>query len=148
MNKLFMATTKISTDKTISQIQASLAKYGASSVLVDYLDGHVEALSFRLSINKRQIPFRLPCRWRAVQNLLGEISKRGVVDIEETEARARRVAWRQIYRWVEAQCALIETNMVKIEEVFLPYAMDSKGQTFFDRMASGNLLEYKSEASK
>lgn len=36
---------------------------------------------------------------------------------------SRRVAWRQILRWVEAQLALIETGMAKAQEVFLPYAI-------------------------
>ncbi|MDD4980682.1 MAG: hypothetical protein PHC54_05390 [Candidatus Omnitrophica bacterium] len=49
--------------------------------------------------------------------------------------QAKRVAWRQILRWVEAQMALVETNMVKIQEVFMPYIqMTISGQTLYEKI--------------
>jgi hypothetical protein len=42
------------------------------------------------------------------------------------------VAWRQILRWVQAQMALVETKMVKVEEVFLPYIQGPGGQTVYE----------------
>lgn len=46
--------------------------------------------------------------------------------------QARRVAWRQLYRWVQAQVALIQTGMVKTQEVFMPYLRTSTGQTVYE----------------
>ena len=58
-------------------------------------------------------------------------------------AWAKRVAWRQILRWVQAQLAMIDTGMVKSEEVFLPYAMvnASDGQkTMYEAMAERKFM--------
>src|SRR6266478_5746936 len=41
--------------------------------------------------------------------------------------QAYRVAWRNILDWVQAQMALLEIGMAKIEEVFLPYMQDREG---------------------
>ena len=58
------------------------------------------------------------------------------------EEQAYRVAWRNILDWVEAQMALLEIEMAKIEEIFLPYMVNSIGETFFERMEQrGFLLE-------
>ena len=57
-------------------------------------------------------------------------------------AQAYRVAWRNILDWVQAQMALLEIGMAKMEEVFLPYMQDREGVTVFERMEQrGFLLE-------
>lgn len=118
---LFMQYTTVADSKTVAEIQSLLAKQGASAILLDYAAGQVEAVSFRLTVDSRPVPFRLPCRWQAVEQLLRRSHREPKKDT--FEARARRVAWRQILRWVQAQLALIETGMVKPQEVFLPYAI-------------------------
>ncbi len=56
--------------------------------------------------------------------------------------QAYRVAWRNILDWVQAQMALLEIDMAKMEEVFLPYMQDTQGVTLFERMEQqGFLLE-------
>jgi hypothetical protein len=42
------------------------------------------------------------------------------------------VAWRIIKDWVEAQMAILESQMVQMEEIFLPYMVNRQGQTFFE----------------
>ena len=54
--------------------------------------------------------------------------------------QAYRVAWRNILDWVQAQMALLEIGMAKIEEVFLPYMQDREGVTFFERMEQRGFL--------
>lgn len=62
------------------------------------------------------------------------------------EDKARRVAWRQIYRWVQAQLALVDTEMVKVEEVFFPYIQTKNGHTLYELHRS-NLLQLGSGQS-
>lgn len=50
-------------------------------------------------------------------------------------AQAARVGWRILKDWIEAQLALIETGMVTIEQVFLPYVQNDKGQTLYEAIA-------------
>ena len=135
---LFMETTKIDAGKTVAEIQCVLSKSGASQVLTEYQNGEVEAVSFKVKIGGSDIPFRLPCRWREVETLLDKKKKpekyfyAGEWKHRNNVEQAKRVAWRQILRWVEAQMAMVETNMVKIEEVFMPYMQNHLGKTLFE----------------
>jgi hypothetical protein len=54
--------------------------------------------------------------------------------------QAYRTAWKNIHDWVDAQMALLETEMVRLEEVFLPYMTDSTGRSVFERMESQAFL--------
>lgn len=116
-----METTQVPDTKTVGEIQALLARRGATSVMVEYEGGNVVGVAFRLNVKGQDVGFRLPCRWAAVETQLRRSGRRPKKD--GYQAWARRVAWRQILRWVEAQLALVETGMVQAHEVFLPYAI-------------------------
>jgi hypothetical protein len=36
--------------------------------------------------------------------------------------------------WVEAQMAIVDTKMVQLEQVFLPYVITPDGRTLYERM--------------
>ena len=46
---------------------------------------------------------------------------------------ASRVAWRILKDWVKAQMAILETEMVDLQEIFLPY-MVSQNRTLYETM--------------
>lgn len=146
-----METTKINPEKTVGEIQETLGKYGASAIRTDYERGEVVAVSFTIQINHDQIPFRLPCRWPAVlETLMARIRGKRSQDYlnkkrDEYTPQAKRIAWRQILRWVEAQLALVETGMVKIQEVFIPYMLMDKGKTLYEKLEETQfkMLEHK-----
>lgn len=51
-----------------------------------------------------------------------------------------------ILRWVEAQLALVDTGMVRTEQVFLAYMQTGINETLYDRFEKADfkpLLEYK-----
>jgi hypothetical protein len=138
-----METTKISVNKTVGQIQGLLAMVGAVSILIDYDAGQPSAISFKIQLNDRFLPFRLPCRWNALNKILRDRRKR-IKSYDDIEEQAKRIAWRQILRWTEAQIALIETEMVRTEEVFLPYIqLDNTGRTLFEKIQEGNFKQLK-----
>jgi hypothetical protein len=130
-------TTKIDADKTASEIARCLSMHGASAVLTEYDKerGTVTAISFKITLNEQQMGFRLPCDWKPVYAILtkgkkppfGEAKKRQW--ISTWEMQAVRTAWRIVKDWVEAQMALVETQMVSTAEVFLPYAVMRDGRT-------------------
>ncbi len=135
-------TTEVDVEKTLGQIQRLLSKAGAMKVMTDYDEGVVSALSFALKVNDQIIGFKLPCDWRPVYELLygdktayPDYDKRAAHQKSERKIQAVRVAWRIVKDWIEAQCALIETRMVRTEEVFLPYMVLKDGKTLFDQMA-------------
>lgn len=128
---LFMETTRIAPERTVSEIQGILAKHGAKAILLEYEGCKVSAVSFQYAVGEQLIPFRLPCRWSAMEACLRKSGKRPRYD-DTFETWARRVAWRQILRWVEAQLALVDTSMVKVQEVFFPYIVTRTNQTLYE----------------
>lgn len=133
-------TTAIDPDKTASEIARILSKHGAKAVLTEYdkEEGYVSALSFKVEVNGNDIAFRLPSDWKPVLIILKNDPK--VRRSDATEAQAIRTAWRIIKDWVEAQMALVETQMVKTEQVFLPYAVTNNGQTLYEKISETGFL--------
>jgi hypothetical protein len=130
-------TTKIDADKTAAEIARCLSMHGASAVLTEYDKerGTVTAISFKITFNGQNIGFRLPCDWKPVFAILTKNSKMKEYHSHykrwrtDQEAQAVRTAWRIVKDWVEAQMALVETQMVTTAEVFLPYAVMRDGRT-------------------
>ncbi len=84
------------------------------------------ALAFELN----GYSYRLPCRHEAVTKLL--VRDRNVPPRLSTPEQGLKVAWRILKDWVEAQVAIIQSGMVQVEEVFMPYQVLSNGQTFYE----------------
>jgi hypothetical protein len=139
MTPLLNYTTSISVEKTASQIMEILARHGATAVLLEYdRPGEVGAISFKVKTSGGgECGFRLPTNWRATQVALYSNPKTRRL---ATEAQARRVAWRIVKDWVEAQMALLETGMVKMEQIFLPYMVANDGRTFYEVLAAQRFL--------
>ena len=126
-------TTTISAAKTVGEIQDKLAKAGASAMMIDYENGEPNAVSFLLSVNGQIISFRLPSRWEGVLKALK--GSRKVPRSKCTEEQARRVAWRIVKDWTEAQLAIVEAEVASMAEVFLPYAVGQDGRTLYQTLA-------------
>lgn len=132
-----METTTIDADRTAAEIQTLLGKAGAAAIQTDYEDGEVTALSFLIEIRGNKVPFRLPVRTEPIFEYFQRKRKtphRQEMGKDADAVKAKRVAWRQIYRWILAQLALIETGMVTAQEVFLPYATIDGGKTLYETL--------------
>ena len=132
-------TTTIAVHKTVSEIQEKLAKAGAIAVSIDYDEQkQPSALTFAIMVRNYPVNFRLPSRWNGVYHKVRSdytISKK-----LRTEEQARRVAWRIVKDWVEAQLALIDAGCAELPEVFLPYAVSPTGETLFEKLSSSPQL--------
>lgn len=127
-------TTKVPVVRSIQEIQKALVKAGASSIMQDYdIDGAISAIAFKIRLNGTDISFRLPCETsRVLEVMKHDGTPRSLL----TKAHAQRVAWRIIKDWVEAQMAIVQTNMVTLPQVFLPYAVSKDGTTLYEIVAS------------
>jgi hypothetical protein len=116
-------TTTIDPTKTLGEIQRILAARGAKQIMTDYgVDGSPVGLSFLVPTAFGDRAFRLPANAEAVHKVLIAQHRKGKVDRRHaTPDQAARTAWRIVKDWVEAQMAIIESGMVTIDEVFLPY---------------------------
>lgn len=145
---IHMETTKVSTTKTLGEIQEVLRKHGMRRFNLMYEDGEVNAVHFTLILQipgqvdlHHEMPYKLPADHKALLTLAGRGETRYLKkdDIEQ----ARRVAWRQVLRWVEAQFAMAELEMVRPEQIFLPYMIvDEEENTVFDKMQSTGFQGY------
>jgi hypothetical protein len=142
-------------EKIFAELQQTLATHGAKQISYEYGDdGKVHGVAFAVKIHDQLIRVKLPARIEQAQAVLkrqwddGMIShKRGREQTYGYE-QAYRVAWRNILDWVQAQMALLEIGMAKMEEVFLPYMLDSQGHTFFEWMEQrGFLLDSGKQAA-
>jgi hypothetical protein len=103
-------------------------------------------VQFVIKVNDRFIPIKLPARVEKAQAVLKKQWDAGLISHKRGKEntygydQAYRVAWRNILDWVQAQMALLEISMVKMEEVFLPYMQDRQGVTFFERMEKQDFL--------
>lgn len=144
-------TTKISVEKTIAEIEKLLAQSSAQKIMKEYdVDGNVESISFVINTEQGMIPFKLPMNAEPVMQTInaqtGEYKRSGnrqrrVVpsSMYNDMDQARRVGWRIIKDWLEAQLALYFLQMVKIEEIFLPYMYSNKhNKTMFQLMQEKN----------
>lgn len=128
----YMASTKIAAEKTAAEITALLGWKGAKKILMEYDNGEIVAVSFTITIGPKEIPFRLPVRWRACLEAMhrDRTTPRHLCK----EEQAKRVAWRVVLRWLQAQLALVETGMVDLAEVMLPYVQMGE-RTFYEALA-------------
>ena len=121
-------TTQVPADKTVGEIQQCLAKHGANAILSEYDgEGFIVALSFKIKINEKDIAFKLPSDWRPILKVMEQDPK--TPQRLCNQEQALRVSWRIVKRWIEAQMAILETKMVKMEQIFLPYAITKSGKT-------------------
>ncbi len=130
---LYMETTGIDVIKTCAEIEKILLRHGAVEIWKGFNKGEIEGVEFVLPVEGKPINFKLPFRWQYIQ----EMARNGKTRYKKTEdeVQARKVAARLVLRWVESQFALIDTGMVKAEEVFLPYVA-FEGITYFERIQS------------
>lgn len=132
---LFMETTKVSPLVTAQQIQTLLVAAGARQVLTEYNEKReITGIHFILSVDNQQLPFKMPVRTEKLfEYFRQKASGRSMRSREEIQEKAKRVAWRQLLRWIEAQLAFIDTGMARTEEVFMPYIEVAPGVTVFQR---------------
>lgn len=134
-------TTTVDAFKTVSEIEYILIKHGAKSVLKEYDGETIIGMSFLIDTGYRQIPVHMPVRVDDCLKVLQEEKKnRPGGNIKATREQAERVAWRILKDWIAAQMALLDIDMVRFEEIFLPYIETGNGQTVFQKLEEKQFL--------
>lgn len=131
--------TTIEAYKTVSEIENILVKHKAKSIMKNYNGEAIESLSFLVDVGYNQIPIKMPAKVDECLKVLQNEKKKNS-KVKATREQAERVAWRILKDWVEAQMALLDINMVKMEEVFMPYIVDKTGQTLFEKLEERRFL--------
>ncbi len=133
-------TTTIPAIKSAGEIEVSLVTHGARSVLKKFDDaGHIESMSFIVNGRFGPLPISLPVNVKPVLTILTNQKKKNS-KVVATWDQAERVAFRILKDWVEAQMAILETEMVQMEQIFLPYIVNNGGQTLYEVLESRQFL--------
>ena len=156
-------TTNKDCNRTISEIEQTLAKLGARKVLKEYDDaGNVSVIQFIIPINDREIPIKLPSRIDRIPAALRHVlnneklssSQQSLIRRAMKEpGRAANIGWRIIQDWLEAQIAVMTLDQINLMEALLPFTVwAGSGKTLYELMESTNfdvkkmantLLEHK-----
>ena len=134
-------TTTIDAYKTVSEIEYILVKHKAKSIMKNYDGETITGLSFLIDTGSQQLPVILPVKIdECLKVLKKEKRENPRKQIKDTREQAERVAWRILKDWVEAQMALLDIEMVRFEEIFLPYIETEGGKTIYQRLKEKQFL--------
>ena len=96
-------TTRISADRTVSEIMQILARTGATGVTVQYgadTAGRPHGLIFGLLIQDHEIAFKLPVNIPGVLTIME--NDKDVPKRLKNLSQAERVAWRIVKDWIKS----------------------------------------------
>lgn len=130
MSKLLNYTTTVPVARTIGQVQGQLVEAGARAIMTEYTDaGRITGISFAVQTGYGMQSFLLPVNAHKVLKVL---ERERVQSRYQTEEHAERVAWRILKDWLEAQLAIIRTEMVTLDQVMLPYMRAEGDRTVYE----------------
>ena len=118
---------------TIAAIDDVLTKYGAHNVTklgpgkaptgIGFdLETELGMQTFILPVNRGRIFTKLDVEYRR-----GNIRKAGA-----TTEHAERVAWRQLFRWLESHLAVIDGGLFTAGQLMTPFLEVAPGQTVYE----------------
>lgn len=126
--------TTLSVEQIVAKIQKSLVSHHAQKIMYDYDDlGNLTGISFGIPKDGQMLGIKLPARVKECEAIL---KKEGLINPSKKD-HAVRVAWCNLKDWIEAQMSMIDVDMVKMEEVFLPY-MIMGNSTIYQIMSENN----------
>lgn len=130
-------TSKVPVSRTLSEVQTLLGEGGASAVAVTYENRKPSGLTFQLQTAHGPRTFTLPVNVDGLAALMRKADYPAgtrTTDLSRfmTREQAERVAWRIVKDWLQAQLAIIDAQMVRFEQVMLPY-LQIEGGTLWDR---------------
>lgn len=134
-------TTTIPVEKTIYEIHELLAENGARGIVTEYDEqGNIKDIFFKIILNGRELPFRLPSKPNKVYSALFSDKQQEWKYGAQRRKQAEQIAWRICKTWLEAQITLVNLEQAKVEEVFLPYLVMPTNRTLYETMKDNQFL--------
>lgn len=119
---------------SLGKIQGALASRGARQIMVDYdTEGKPVGVTFAIETPAGKRGFTLPANVDGVEAVFARQKVRA------DRGQAEKTGWANLRDWVLAQMAIIESGMAQMDEVFLPYLTDGRGNTLYGLYQSGQL---------
>lgn len=124
-------TTSIEPMKTATECIALLASRGATDIgMTSDGDGTPTGLLFVINTRWGRRQFTVPVDLGRTEKTLKEAVRRGkIAPRYGTPEQSRRVAWRVILHWLEAQLSLVEIGAQDLEDAMIGYINVERGKT-------------------
>lgn len=127
-------TSSVDVYTSLGEIQGTLASHGARKIMVDYdAKGQPVGVMFAIETPAGPRGFALPANVDGVRAVFARQK------VKAAAGQAERTAWRNVRDWIMAQMAIIEAGQVEMDEVFLPYLTNGRGQTLYQLYQGGQL---------
>lgn len=128
-------TSNVDVYTTVGQIQSCLVKHGARKIVADYDENsRLSAICFLIDTPNGTRGIKLPANVDAVQAVLQKQK------VKADREQAEKTAWRIVKDWIEAQMAILESEMVQMDEIFLPYMLNNSGETLYQLYLNRQLM--------
>lgn len=128
-------TTEVPVEKTMGEVIGALQRRGVVRISTVYDDAGAPAgVEFTLKTPYGPRDFALPVR---VEGVHAALRREKVQPRYQTAEHAAKVAWRIAAEWLRAQGALIDAELVTMDEVMFPYMIgDQQGRTAYQLYVS------------
>ncbi|GAH91049.1 unnamed protein product [marine sediment metagenome] len=135
-------TTKIPWERSYTEVKSLLIAHGARGFYEEVgPEGYINSFIFKLRTPDGDVPIKIPIDVESTIKILKKQYDSGEIDRRFTDPkRARNIAWRIIKDWLQAHIWLVETEMMKMEQILLPYMMVDKDHTLYEAMKDRHFL--------
>jgi len=141
MSRRYAEHTEVPADRSKSEIEKILARYGATGFAY-MTDAQKAAIAFQA--NKRNVRFILPLPDMAeVSRTPKGRARRGKV-VEEAHAQEVRRRWRALALSIKAKLETVESGIAEFETEFMPYVVMPNGRTVAESVAPMIASAYES----
>jgi predicted DNA-binding protein len=131
----YAAQTKVSSDKSRSEIERTLTRYGASKFMYGW-DADAAVIAF--SAHERYIRFKLPLPDREDREFTHHsYGRRADTEIERRWEQATRQRWRALALVVKAKLEAVEAGISEFEDEFLAYIVLPDNKTLSEHVRPG-----------
>ena len=145
-------TTTISVEKTISEIETLLTRYGAKKILKEYDDnGHITHLTFMVKFKGGFIPIKVPSDPQKVIIILNEKVDSGDLTqkYRNNKEQAERIMWRVILDWIDSQMTMIDIGQKTLLQIFFDDVCPVGSEvTLYDQLSNHGMQTYLIEDKK
>lgn len=118
-------TTKKEAEESAKEIESKLLVHGVEDSKFDFGKDLVSITFSKRIIAKGETgSYKITTKINPVYEVLKRQKFFGEIKIAITQSQAKRVAWRIMKRWIDAQLAFVDTGMLSFEEVFLSYKLN------------------------
>jgi hypothetical protein len=141
--------TQVDAGSTALECIKILTKHGASKAGISIGEDQIpDGIEFIIKTSFGPRGYSLTVNSAATEKVLKKAWRDGRIEPRfTTPEQAKRVAWRVLKDWLEAQMALIEMGLVELPQVMLPYLRVDKDLTMYQAWAEQELKQLEGGSS-